>query len=136
MQKFWTLLARGLRLRCPVCGRGRLFRRPFSMYEQCPVCHFHFEREEGYFSSAMAINLVVSELIATAVVLPMAYIPSIPIMTALLIGIPLALFLPMLLFHHCRGIWLSMDHFLNPTNASDLPDHTVLIPRPKGLSGE
>jgi hypothetical protein len=93
------------------------------MNEECPFCHFKFEREEGYYTSAMAINLVISELIAAAVVLPAA-------------AIPLALLLPFLLFHHTRGLWLSMDHFLNPTNASDLPDQSALIPRPKGLREE
>lgn len=136
MQRFWTLLSRGLLLRCPVCGHGRLFRRPFVMNEQCSFCHFRFEREEGYYTSSMAINLVFSELIATAVVLPMAYIPSIPVLTALLIGIPLALLLPIILFHHTRGLWLSMDHFLNPTTANDLPDRSAIIPRPRGLHEE
>lgn len=136
MKRFWTLLMRGLGLRCPVCGHGKLFRKPFVMNEECPFCHFKFEREEGYYTSAMAINLVISELIAAAVVLPAAAIPSIPVLPVMLIGIPLALLLPFLLFHHTRGLWLSMDHFLNPTNASDLPDQSALIPRPKGLREE
>jgi uncharacterized protein (DUF983 family) len=136
MKRFWMLLMRGLGLRCPVCGHGKLFRKLFVMNEECPFCHFTFEREEGYYTSAMAINLVISELIAAAVVLPAAAIPSIPILPVMLVGIPLALLLPFLLFHHTRGLWLSMDHFFNPTSASDLPDQSALIPRPKGLREE
>src|SRR6266480_2824733 len=84
MSRFLTFLKRGLLLRCPVCGKGHIFHRPFRMYENCPVCNFRFEREEGYFSSSMAINLVISELIITAVVVPLAAIPSIPLVPVLI----------------------------------------------------
>ncbi len=88
------------------------------MYEQCPVCHFTYEREEGYFSSAMAINLVVSELIVAAAVVPFSIAagmnPSIPFVPLLLLGSPLPVILPLLFFRHSRGLWMSMDHYLNP----------------------
>ena len=112
------LFLRALRQRCPVCGKGKLFRRWFTMYEQCPVCHFTYEREEGYFSSAMAINLVVSELIVTAAVVPFSIMaglnPSIPFVPILLSGTPLPILLPILFFRPARAIWMGMDHLLNP----------------------
>lgn len=118
MVTFSEQLRRGIFLRCPVCGKGKLFRSAFSMHKQCPVCHFTYEREEGYFTSAIAIDLVISELIVTAIALPLAANPSIPIITALLWCIPLATLLPIIFYRHSRGLWMSMDHFLHPAQGS------------------
>ena len=117
---YWTLLGRGLRLRCPVCGKGKLFKRFFTMYEKCPICNFTFEREEGYFTGAMAINLVISELLVTAAVLPFSVMaglnPSIPFYPILLAGLPLPIVLPLIFFRHSRALWMSTDHWWNPPN--------------------
>jgi uncharacterized protein (DUF983 family) len=121
MKRFWLLLWRGLIWRCPVCGRGHLFRGVFRMNEYCPFCHFKFEREEGYYTSSMAINIVVSELLVTIAVLPLAYDLSAPLLPILLIGSPMVLLLPVLLFRHSRSLWLTMDHYFNPVSAIDLP---------------
>ena len=34
-----TGLLRGLSLRCPTCGKGRLFRSFLKVQSDCPVCH-------------------------------------------------------------------------------------------------
>ena len=96
------------------------------MYEQCPVCHFTFEREEGYFSSSMAINLVISELLVTAMVIPLAANPGIPIINTLLWCAPLAVLLPFLFYRHSRSLWMSMDHYMNP--ARGIPHAPTSIP--------
>src|SRR6185369_7491541 len=49
-------LRRAIRLRCPRCGRGALFRGWFSMHERCPVCDMLLEREQGYFVGAIYVN--------------------------------------------------------------------------------
>ncbi|GAC1433357.1 MAG: hypothetical protein PVS3B3_29370 [Ktedonobacteraceae bacterium] len=117
---YWTLLGRGLRLRCPVCGKGRLFKRFFTMYEKCPICGFTFEREEGYFTGAMGINLVISELLVAAAIIPFATIaglnPSIPFYPILFAGLPLPVVLPLIFFRHSRALWMSVDHWWNPPN--------------------
>ncbi len=122
MSDFIEHMRRGLLLRCPVCGQGKLFRRGFKMYEQCPVCHFRFEREEGYFSSAMAIDLVLSELIVAAAIIPIAADVNIPVLPVLLIGAPFPFILPVLFYWHSRSIWMNMDHFLNPALGQGAPD--------------
>lgn len=125
MNTFTTLLVRGLLLRCPVCGKGKLFSGLLKMNKQCPHCHFTFEREEGYFTSSMAINLVISELLVTAFALPLAANPSVPILPVLLIGAPLALLLPVLFFPHSRSLWLAIDHYLHPLHRDELSTATI-----------
>lgn len=114
MRKASVLLMRGLLLRCTICGKGRLYRTFFKMYEKCPHCGFVFEREEGYFSSAMAINLVISELLIAAFTVPLAANITIPITQLLLWGAPAPFLLPVLFYHHSKSLWMSMDHWLNP----------------------
>lgn len=132
MSRFFTLLLRGLGQRCPVCGQGKLFHGIFKMNENCPICGFKFEREVGYFTSAMAIDLVVSELIAAAIVLPLAANLTIPAINVMLIGGPFVLFLPLILYRPSRSIWLAMDHYLNPASRDDLPNESPLIQRSRG----
>ncbi|GCE13695.1 DUF983 domain-containing protein [Tengunoibacter tsumagoiensis] len=126
MHSFWELLLRGLLLRCPVCGQGKLYCGFFKMNERCPVCNFQFEREEGYFSSAMAINLVLSELIVTAFAIPLAANQAIPILPLLLWGAPFPFILPILFYWHSRSVWMSMDHYLNPIYRHKSSDNPTL----------
>src|SRR5262249_40208696 len=62
-----TRFARALTLRCPVCGGRPLFDSWFHMKAGCPSCGFALEREEGYFSGAMAVNLIATEVILTTI---------------------------------------------------------------------
>lgn len=114
MSRAIELLIRGLLLRCPVCGEGKLFRGIFTMYEYCPVCEYRYEREEGYFSSSIAINIVVSEFIVAAFTIPLAANLAIPMVPILLIGILVAILLPFVFYRHSRSLWLSMDLLLHP----------------------
>jgi uncharacterized protein (DUF983 family) len=110
----FVLFARGLRQRCPVCGKGKIFQGFFKTYERCPVCHFVYEREPGYYTGAMAINLIVTELLIVAVAVPVAasQVVSIPVMIAL--GLTLPILLPLIFYRPTKSLWMSLDHLLHP----------------------
>ncbi len=116
LKKARVLLSRGLRLRCPVCGEGKLYRRWFSMYKHCPVCNFTYAREPGYYTAAVAINVFLSELITLAVVLPVAANHSVPLVTLLLGGGATACILPLLFYHHAKSLWMSIEHLFHPVS--------------------
>lgn len=84
------------------------------MYDYCPACEYHYEREEGYFTSSMAINIIISEFIVTGFTLPLAANINIPILPVMAFGIPATILLPLLLFRHSRSLWMSMDIYLHP----------------------
>src|SRR5690242_10256536 len=90
-----ALLTRALLLRCPRCGHGKLFRGVFAMNERCSYCGWVFEREEGYWTGAMAVNLTFSELLVAAFVIPLAASQT-PLVPLLAIGLPIAALLPFL----------------------------------------
>lgn len=109
----WLLLVRAVKLRCPVCGQGRLFRSWFTMYADCPHCGYHFEREDGYFTGAMAINLIVTEIVVLIAVVILA-VNAVPIALDLVIGVVLCVAAPLLGFRHSRSFWMALDLVLHP----------------------
>lgn len=105
-------LARCLTLRCPACGESRIFSRLFHLKERCESCGAIFKREEGFFVGAIMVAVVTTEA-----VIVLAYLISLPIVSAhhdAVIGIllVLALLFPVAFFHHSWSIWLSFDHFI------------------------
>ncbi|MDQ6905314.1 MAG: DUF983 domain-containing protein [Chloroflexota bacterium] len=118
-----TTMGRALRLRCPVCGQGQLFRR-FTMLVHCAHCGFHFEREVGYFTNTAVINYAVASLPILFIVAPLAYLRPHAIALEIAIGFLFAIALPLLCFRHVRSLWLAIDVLVRPPVAVefDMPD--------------
>jgi uncharacterized protein (DUF983 family) len=109
-----TMIGNGVRLRCPRCGLGRLFRRPFSMNSYCFHCGLKFEREQGYFVGAIYINYGVTVAIAVPGFFLLDAFTGMTINEQLALWVPFAIIFPLLFFHHSRSLWLALDHFFNP----------------------
>ena len=108
---FW----RALRLRCVRCGKGKIFKHGFTANERCPHCGWVFEREQGYWTGGMAMNIVVCELLVAVVVVPLAAIQT-PLLPLFLIGIPATILLPFLFYRHAMSLWMALDFCLHPTS--------------------
>jgi uncharacterized protein (DUF983 family) len=122
MREFLRLLLSGLFLRCPYCGKGKLFRRFYSMYDRCPVCGWRYEREEGYWTGAMALNLVVTELLIAIVTVPVVIwlaVSGLPIWPLVAIGLPMCFILPLLFFRHAKSFWMSLDFMIHPVDPEE-----------------
>ena len=112
--RFRRLAGAALRLRCPVCLRGRLSSGWFRMVKICPACGLHLEREEGYFLGAMYITFLSTYLPAIALY----------VLGSLLFGwtnrlfiaalIAAAILVPLLTWQWPRAAWLALDQFLDP----------------------
>jgi uncharacterized protein (DUF983 family) len=63
-----TLLWRALRLRCPKCSEGEVFRGWFAMHDRCAACGRVFNRGPGYFLGSIYFNYGL-----TAVLVVVAY---------------------------------------------------------------
>lgn len=112
--RIFTLLGHGLRLRCPRCGTGRLYSKPFRMHEHCAHCGLKFEREQGYFIGAIYINYAATIAIAVPGFFLLDAFTRITVDQQLNFWIPFAVLFPLLFFHHSRSLWLVLDHFFNP----------------------
>lgn len=103
---------RALRLRCPVCGKGRMF-DGLTMWETCPACGFPFEREPGYWTNAVTLNFMTTGGFALLLVGPLAY-SGMPVLLVLALGVILAVLLPLLCFRHSKALWLAIDLRIRP----------------------
>ena len=120
----------GLLLRCPRCHKGRLFPRLFTytMARQCPRCALHFEPDTGEVTGGMAVNMVLTSILGTALAIYGVAFTRIPTVT-----IAVALALGMLLFglwfhRHARGLWVGVLYAtgaLLPTSGSSDPARAV-----------
>jgi hypothetical protein len=114
-----TALSRALRLHCPRCGGGKLFRGLMRMNDACPQCRFRYQREPGYFLGSAYINYGV-----TALTLTIAYVVlrfGRGYSDAVIAG-PLVAFcvlFPLFFFRYARALWLAMDCFLDPSVLED-----------------
>jgi uncharacterized protein (DUF983 family) len=105
------MLARGLTLRCARCGSGHLFHGYFRMVPECPRCGLHFEREQGYWAGALAINIIAAGgLFAIVfVVLIIATAPNIPVGPTIAVTVPIVLIGPIVFYPFSKTIWAAVD---------------------------
>lgn len=105
---YWkTVVWRGLKLRCPVCGMGKLFRTYFAMNDRCACCGVGFAREHGQWVGSLDINTLLTAVVLMAGV---AFGPEWPIATSLWVWCSAAVLLPVLSFRFSRGLWTAIVH--------------------------
>jgi uncharacterized protein (DUF983 family) len=112
------LLRRALALHCPYCGSGHIFKGWLTLKERCPRCHSLFEREPGYFVGGYALNLIVAESLAFGAVLLLLLFADLSTLQLQIIGVVLALGLPILYFPFSRTLWIALDLSLHPPGAN------------------
>ena len=116
---FRDALSRGIRLRCPMCGAGRLFGGLLRMNSECAECRFRFERESGYFLGSTYINYGVTAVLPTGMYVVLLFgfgIEKEWILPGLL---AFCLNFPLVFFRFARSLWLSLDCFFDRVGAAE-----------------
>ena len=103
-----------MRLRCPLCGQGRLFRSGLIMHDACPHCGVKFEREPGFFLGSIYINYGLTALIAIVAVFVLRFRYNIPQNPLLIGAMVFTLLFPLLVFPWARSLWLGFDQWRDP----------------------
>jgi uncharacterized protein (DUF983 family) len=117
-----VLLWRAIRLRCPNCGGGPLFKKWLQMQARCPVCRMRLERgEEGYQVGAYMFNIVAAELFFAAVFLvTLAYRwPAPPWDLLLYGGMVMMVVTPVLFYPFSKDLFLAFDLIFRPPAPED-----------------
>ena len=114
LRRVATGIGRGLRLHCPRCGRGPLYRGRFTMNEVCPVCYLKFERAQGYWVGAIYVNYAVTTLVAIAGYFLLWARTELSTATQLAIWLPFCVVFPLWFFRYSRSLWLAVEYGLNP----------------------
>ncbi len=119
-----VLLRRGLTLACGVCGQRGLFRRwrLFDMVDTCPRCGLRFERMDGHWLGAVAVNTVISAaLVLTSLILAMVALGT-GTTTWILLAIcgPFGTLFPILFDPFSRTLWTSIDLMMRPAGPDEV----------------
>jgi uncharacterized protein (DUF983 family) len=109
-----TVLWRAWRLRCPRCGREKLFKNLIGMHQQCASCGLRYEREPGYFLGSIYINYGLTALLVTVGYLTLAASGVVSLEAALWIVAAFAVVFPIWFFRYARSLWLGFDHYWDP----------------------
>ena len=132
MRRAAILFSRALRLRCPACADGPLFVSWFRLRSACPGCGLSLERDDGYFTGSVGLNLIVSELlwVASFVGILIATWPS-PPWDLLQWGSPVLMILfPIAFFPLSKTLWLALDLLFRPIERQEFQRHRARSEEP------
>ena len=105
---------RAIRLRCPACGRGRIFRGLFFTEESCPECGLKVQREPGFFLGSIYINYGLTALVI-AIAYPILMLNELVAEPWLMIGlVTFTIVFPIFFFRYSRSLLLGWDQFADP----------------------
>jgi hypothetical protein len=81
------------------------------MIADCPRCGLHFEREQGYWAGALAINIIlVGGLFVVAFAIALALtLPDVPVGPLLAILVPVMIIGPIVAYPFSKTLWVAID---------------------------
>ncbi len=110
-RSWWRGAARAVLLRCPRCGKGRVFRRLVIMNEQCAACHLTFDRGHGYWLGSMMFNMAfaMGAVVAVFVLTLVLTSPEPDWDLTIILVVTIALLSPLLFFPFSRTLWIAAE---------------------------
>ena len=107
-------LARGLVKRCPRCGQGSLFTGWFTLATVCPRCGLQFQRQEGGFLGAIALNYTAAVVLWAAMLTAWLVVDlpdvNVAALTAASVGLVVASLL--LFYPTSKTIWAAIEYLV------------------------
>ena len=114
MGRFLRSINTAVRLKCPRCTTGALFRGMFEMYPRCSHCRLDFEREHVFYVGAMYLNYGVIVAIALPGYLVLDYFTGLILDHQLVLWISFATLFPLFFFRISKSLWLVLNYLCNP----------------------
>jgi uncharacterized protein (DUF983 family) len=111
-----TMLWRGLRQRCPRCGRGEQFRRWFTLHERCECCGLEFEPHPGdtwaFWIVGDRIFLVVAIVLMVLGVRPLGWFWRLTFAGAVIAATVLTM-------PHRQGVCTALDYYFRVKHGTE-----------------
>jgi uncharacterized protein (DUF983 family) len=108
------LIVRGLALRCPACGRGKVFRGWFTMNDACSCCGRAFNRGPGYFLGSIYFNYGVTSAIVIVLFFSVFFTDVLTGTQLLAVLSLFTLVFPVWFFRYARALWIAFDELWDP----------------------
>jgi uncharacterized protein (DUF983 family) len=120
-------LIRGGRKRCPRCASRDGFQSWFQLKARCPRCGLRFEKEEGGFLGAMALNYALAVglwVVMLAVVLAFT-VPDVPVAPLLVASVVVLVGAPLWFYPRSKMTWAAVEFLV----ARSDPDYRPPVKR-------
>lgn len=111
---YGTLIGRALRLRCPACGEGKLFRNWFGMSDHCSTCGRRFNRSPGYLIGSIYFNYGVTALLIVILYFSLYLTKTLSSWHLLWMLTAFGLLFPLWFFRYGRALWIAFDELWDP----------------------
>ncbi|MGH3922774.1 MAG: DUF983 domain-containing protein [Pseudonocardiaceae bacterium] len=117
------MIGRALRLRCPLCGVGGIWRAFGQLVDRCPGCGYAFEREEGYWTGGLIVNytMAMAALLVILVAGWIRYGATLPVGVMVLAAATMIV-LPILGYPWSKTLWIVVDLRINPYTDEERPE--------------
>ncbi len=115
------MFLRALAGRCPNCGGRGILGRWMALVDHCPACGHRFERHEGYWVGAVAINTAVTIVVFAAVFVGAIVItwPDVPWTGILIATVSLNVAFPIVFYPWSKTLWVATDLAVHPPEARE-----------------
>ena len=113
------LFGRALLRRCPKCGGGGIFKGWWTLRDRCPTCSYVYEREDGYWVSAIIFNTAVTEALFGILFVGGLFLtaPEFAWQPLVAIGLGTNILVPIFFYPFSKTLWVALDLYLHPTRA-------------------
>jgi uncharacterized protein (DUF983 family) len=111
---YFTLIGRALRLRCPACGKAKLFFNWISMNDPCPSCGRRFNRAPGYLLGSIYFNYGMTALLVVIIYFSLFLTQTFTGRQLLWILTAFSLLFPLWFFRYGRALWIAFDERWDP----------------------
>jgi len=108
---WWRGAGRALLLKCPRCGRAKVFRRFVIMNRECAHCGLLFDRGHGYWLGAMMFNMAfaIGAIIAAFLVTLWVTSPDPDWNLVTVVTVVVAVLAPLVFFPFSRTLWIAAE---------------------------
>ena len=113
-QSISSLLRHALRLRCPACGQGKLFRNFLMMNDPCPECGRKYDRAPGYLLGSIYFNYGITAIQVVIIYFSLYLFSDLTGKQLLLITATFTLLFPLWFFRYARALWIAFDEKFDP----------------------
>ena len=109
-----TIMWRGLKRRCPRCGKGAIFRGWFAMNERCPECGRLFNRAPGYLLGSIYFNYGITALLVVIAYFSLYFGEVLDGKQLLVVLTVFSVLFPLWFFRYARSLWIAFDERWDP----------------------
>ena len=122
-----------LRMRCPHCLQGSVFDGLISMQETCPICGIIYEREHGFFMTAIFFGYVLGFVALLPAIIVLLLLEA-PIVWYIIVPTVVLVLLAPLILRYSRVLWMHADELMDPRPPSEVPGVTMGPTEPEDTS--